>query len=444
MNGQLRSAAKAWGLILSGLLVLPLAGCRGGVGSSCLTDSDCEMGLICVKRTETIDGERYEELNGSCHRDPDEDSIPADGNKSGSEIDRRCGVHVTINPETGAEQVYEQVIGECDDNCPDVSNSRLLLRFVCMAEDDCCPASDDEKEKADRFDQCADITDQQDTCAACFVGEGRTPEVCYLSFAEGYDLDDNGCIRCRPASDRMPCDDNDDCDQAVAAGDLPTPACSGKWGCSGDYCKFSPERVRVQDEDGYTVLWQLDSDFDGVGDSCDNCPNVPNGIECDNPLFEQNCDANEDGLITPQELAWGGQANADGDRYGDACDLCPNLADDDNRDLDNDGKANPCDNDDDGDGICDPGISADDCTGSDNCPEVWNPDQRDLDGDGKGDACDADADGDGIREDGDQSGVAGDNPCTGGQRRQCDDNCPETPNPDQADSDGDGVGDACE
>jgi len=55
-----------------------------------------------------------------------------------------------------------------------------------------------------------------------------------------------------------------------------------------------------------------------------------------------------------------------------------------------------------------------------------------------------DTDGDGIGDDGDSCGVAGDNPCTGGNTVLCDDNCPAVSNPDQADADNDGIGDACE
>jgi hypothetical protein len=60
----------------------------------------------------------------------------------------------------------------------------------------------------------------------------------------------------------------------------------------------------------------------------------------------------------------------------------------------------------------------------DNCRFVPNPDQANSDGDTAGDACDADIDGDG--------------------RANASDNCQYVPNVDQADRDGDGIGDVCD
>ena len=113
----------------------------------------------------------------------------------------------------------------------------------------------------------------------------------------------------------------------------------------------------TNDFDGCTGC-RLDTDFDGVPDDFDNCPNDSNT----------------------------GQANADGDGLGDICDACSLDA---NNDIDGDGFCGDVDNcpnvanadqaDADMDGLGD---------ACDNCPIDFNPDQVDTDGDGLGDVCD--------------------------------------------------------
>nr|MBC8412625.1 hypothetical protein [bacterium] len=55
-----------------------------------------------------------------------------------------------------------------------------------------------------------------------------------------------------------------------------------------------------------------------------------------------------------------------------------------------------------------------------------------------------DTDRDNIPDDGDASGVVGDNPCTAGVTKDCDDNCVVTSNSDQSDIDKDSIGDLCD
>lgn len=139
--------------------------------------------------------------------------------------------------------------------------------------------------------------------------------------------------------------------------------------------------------------------------------------------------------------------DADGDGVPFGQDNCPWVFNPSQTDLDGDGKGSGCDYDDNNNGMLDfietsianpynlcptPGTACDlenydgdqHSNTLDNCPWVANDDQADTDQDGEGDACDPDAD---------QDGWSNDN-----------DNCPWDPNPDQADADGDMAGDDCD
>jgi len=185
-----------------------------------------------------------------------------------------------------------------------------------------------------------------------------------------------------------------------------------------------------------------DSDLDGIGDSCDNCPLVSNAGQEDfdtdglGDICDTCTDGDGDGFGNPGYTANTcivdncpavdnpGQENGDGDGLGDACDGCP--ADP--------AKTAPL--------LCGCGVvedTADSDTDSvinclDNCPLTRNLSQTDTDLDGQGDVCDTctDTDGDGYGNPGYSN-----NSCR-------DDNCPNDSNPPQQDSDWDGLGDACD
>ena len=194
-----------------------------------------------------------------------------------------------------------------------------------------------------------------------------------------------------------------------------------------DKCPGTPKGVAV-DATGCAAS-QRDKDADGVNDDKDKCPGTPTGESVDGTgCSDSQRDSDKDGVTDDID-------NCPGTPSGDKVD--GNGCSDSERDTDNDGVKDDKD-------IC-PGTLAGekvDTTGcsdsqrdsdgdnitddKDNCPNKENPDQVDSDNDGVGDACEKkkDRDGDGIEDD--------------------QDNCPDKKNPDQRDSDNDGIGDLCE
>ena len=226
---------------------------------------------------------------------------------------------------------------DCNDSNPDIYPTNAE---VCDGLDnDCDAASADGSEDPHLGNPCdGPDTDLclEGTITSCLAGV----LVCSDYTATTLDVCNGSDDDCDPAS----ADGSEDLQLGTACDGTDTDLClegtlsceAGTLVCSDNTSDTLEIGNGLDDDcDGQTDEGQADSDGDGYGDSCDVCPGFDDAIDGDSDGVPDGCD-------NCSSAPNAGQADSDGDGYGDSCDVCPGF--DDAIDGDSDGVPDGCDN----------------------------------------------------------------------------------------------------
>ncbi len=224
-------------------------------------------------------------------------------------------------------------IGECQPTtfpcpvCEDIAYGECGNYDGCIVDDDhlACQSDHDGDGVWGSTDNCPNIANPEQTDSdGDGVGDACDTAQCTFLDQEACHPE-QGCWWCETS---MSCLDTPNCPQCEGLTEFNCNMLIGCTWCDNIYFCASERDgdCTESDHDGIPDYYdncpgvanpdQTNSDSDGFGDACDNCPNKGNP----------------------------GQADADGDGVGDKCDNCPNIANPEQTDSDGDGYGDACPN----------------------------------------------------------------------------------------------------